>query len=86
MCAALVVVLARRLPASYAAYAATAVVLALSARNLDSFERYAMSTFPLVIGVALVTGRAPVDRVVSALAAAGLVGYSLLAFFGSYVP
>jgi len=86
VCVVLIVMLARRLPASYTAYAATAVVLALTARNLDSFERYAMSTFPLLIGVALVTARAPFDRVVSALAAGGLVGYSLLAFFGSYVP
>jgi len=84
--AVLVVVLARRLPASYSAYAATAVVLALTARNLDSFERYAMSTFPLLIGVAFVTAKPPVDRVVSALAAGGLVGYAVLAFLGSYVP
>jgi hypothetical protein len=85
-CIVLVVVLARRLPASYAAYAATAVVLALTARNLDSFERYAMSTFPLVMAVALVTDRPDAERAANALAAGGLVVYSTLAFLGLYVP
>ena len=62
VCAVLVVVLARKLPASYAAYGATAVLLALTARNLDSFERYAMSTFPLLIGVAFVTRLQQLER------------------------
>lgn len=86
VCAVLVVVLARRLPASYAAYAATAVLLALTARNLDSFERYAMSTFPLLIAVASITDREEMNRALIALAAGGLVAYSTLAFVGSYVP
>jgi hypothetical protein len=86
VCAGLVVVLARRLPASYTAYAATAVVLALTARNLDSFERYAMSTFPLILAVALVTDRPDTERAVNAIAAGGLVAYSTLAFLGAYVP
>lgn len=85
-CVVLVVVLAKRLPASYAAYAATAVVLALTARNLDSFERYAMSTFPLIIAIALLTSRRDVDRTVNAAMAGGMVAYSMLAFFGTYVP
>jgi hypothetical protein len=86
LCAVLVVLLARRLPASYAWYGATAVVLALTARNLDSFERYAMSTFPLVIGVGLLVAREQLDKAVLALAAGGLVLYSTLAFLGQYVP
>ena len=83
---ALLVVVARRLPASYAAYAGAAVLLALMARNVGSFERYAFTTFPLVLGIALVTRRREVDHVVSVLAAAGLVAYSVLAFLGEYVP
>jgi len=86
LAAALVVVLARRFAASYAWYGATAVVLALTARNLDSFERYAMSTFPLLIGIAAITDREQVNRAVVALAAGGLVAYSTLAFLGTYVP
>jgi hypothetical protein len=85
-CGVLVVVLARRLPASYAAYGAAAVLLALTASNLDSFERYALSTFPFIIAIAVVTKRREVDRAVLALMAGGLVAYSTLAFYGSYVP
>ncbi len=82
----LVVVLLRRLPSSYGAYAAAMVVVNLSARNLDSFERYAMSAFPLVLAVALLTDRPDVERPVLVVSAAGLVGYSILAFLGVYVP
>jgi hypothetical protein len=83
---ALIVVLVRRLPASYSAYAAAVVIVNLSARNLDSFERYAMSAFPLVLAVALITGWREFERPVLAVAAAGLVGYSVLGFLGVYVP
>jgi hypothetical protein len=82
----LIVVLFQRLPSSYGAYAAVMVVVNLSARNLDSFERYAMSAFPLVLAVALVTARPDVERPVLAASAAGLVGYSVLGFLGVYVP
>jgi hypothetical protein len=83
---ALVAVLARYLAASYAAYAGATVLFALAAENLDSFERYAMSAFPLAIGVALVTAREEVERPVLVLMGAALVGYSVLAFVGRYVP
>ncbi|MBA2327558.1 MAG: hypothetical protein H0V95_13070 [Actinobacteria bacterium] len=83
---ALAVVLARWLPASYTAYAGATVLFALSAENLDSLERYAMSAFPLAIGVAIVTPREELERPAVVLAAAGLVGYSVLAFLGRYVP
>ena len=83
---ALVVVLAARLPASYAAYAGATVVFGLAAENLDSFERYAMSAFPLVLAVALVTKRDDVERPAIVLAGAGLVGYAVLGFLGRYVP
>ncbi|MGH9030903.1 MAG: hypothetical protein ACRDY4_04200 [Acidimicrobiia bacterium] len=83
---ALVVVLAQRLPASYAAYGGTTVLFGLAAENLDSFERYAMSAFPLVLGLALVTGRDEVERPAIVLAGAGLVGYAVLIFLGRYVP
>jgi hypothetical protein len=82
----LIVVLLQRLPSSYGWYAAAMVVVNLSARNLDSFERYAMSAFPLVLAVALVTDRPGVERPVLVVSAAGLVGYSVLGFLGVYVP
>jgi hypothetical protein len=83
---ALIVVLLQRLPSSYGWYAAAMVIVNLSARNLDSFERYAMSAFPLVLAVALVTDRPNVERPVLVVSAAGLVGYSVLGFVGVYVP
>ncbi len=81
-----IVVLARRLPSSYAAYAAATVLLGLSAHNLDSFERYAMSAFPLALGVALITGPEEVEKAALVLSAAGLIGYATLAFLGVSVP
>ena len=43
---ALVVVTFRRLPVSYGLFAAATLVIALSSRNLDSFERYAFNAVP----------------------------------------
>ena len=83
---ALLVVLVRRFPASYSWYAAATLVLGLSARNLDSFERYCMSTFPFLLALALVTDRDEVERGAYVLAGAGLFGYALLAFLGISGP
>ena len=49
----LVVLAFRRLPASYGAFAAVSVASAVTSANLDSFERYALGAFPIVIVVAL---------------------------------
>jgi hypothetical protein len=84
--AALLVVVIRRLPASYAAYCAVTLVLGLSADNLDSFERYCMSTFPFLVAIAIVTRRPGAERAALTLTAAGLFAYSVLAFFGTWVP
>ena len=83
---ALLVVVIRRLPRSYAVYCGLTLLLGLSASNLDSFERYCLSTFPFVMALALVTPRREVERAALTLSAAGLFAYSLLAFFGSWVP
>ncbi len=83
---ALLVVLARRMPESYTWYAAVTLVVGLSASNLDSFERYCMSTFPFLLALALVTEREEVERGAIVLAGAGLVGYAMLAFLGIQGP
>lgn len=83
---ALLVVVARRLPASYTAYAAVALVVSLSAHNLDSFERYTAGALPFLLAAAFVTDRPEVERAVIAVAAGGLFAYSVLAFFGVSVP
>jgi hypothetical protein len=83
---ALFVVVWRRLPASYTAFTAATLLVALSAENLDSFERYALGAFPLLLALAIVTRRDLAERVVLTLAAGALVGYSVLMFFGVSVP
>lgn len=83
---ALLVVCWRRWPASYGAFATAVVVVALSGTNLDSFERYALSAFPLVLAAAGLIARPRVERSVLTVAAAGLAGYAVLAFMNVSVP
>jgi hypothetical protein len=82
----LLIVCWRRLPASYTVFAAAVMATAVAGSNLDSFERYALSAFPLSIGAALALRGPRVERVVMALLAAGLAGYALLAFLNISVP
>ncbi len=82
----LLVVAFRRLPASYGLFVAGILVAALSGPNLDSFERYALSAFPLVVVGGSLTASARVERVVLLLAVAGLAAYALLAFTNILVP
>jgi hypothetical protein len=82
----LAVVAAVRLPASYAAFAFCILAVALTASNLDSFERYALSAFPLVVAGATLYRSPRSETAVLVLASAGLACYSLLAFTGLYVP
>jgi len=82
----LVVVAWRRLPASYGAFATAVVVVALSGTNLDSFERYALSAFPLVIVGAMALASRRVERVVLSLSGAGMFAYALAAFLNRLVP
>lgn len=83
---ALLVVVARRLPASYTVFAGIGVLVVLSAHNLDSMERYGLSLFPLVVAAALLTTRERARDATFAACAAGLLAYSVLTFFGLYVP
>ena len=84
---AMLVVCWRRLPAPYTLFAAAVLAVAVAGANLDSFERYALSAFPLSIAAA----RRPHARPSSsgrslALLSAGLAGYALLAFLNISVP
>jgi hypothetical protein len=83
---ALIVVLWRRWPASFTAYAVVVVIVALSARNLDSLERYSLSTVPLVLAAAELTGDGARERAVFVALGAVLVACSILAFSGLLVP
>jgi hypothetical protein len=81
----LLVVLVRRWPWPYTAYAAATLAVAMTASNLDSLERYALSTFPFVLAAATLV-RPAWERVVWFACGAGLVALSVLAFTGTYVP
>ena len=83
---AMLIVCWRRLPAPYTLFAAGVLATAVAGSNLDSFERYAMSAFPLSIAAALVLTQAQIERAVLTLLAAGLAGYALLAFLNISVP
>jgi hypothetical protein len=83
---AMLIVCWRRLPAPYTLFAAGVLATAVAGANLDSFERYALSAFPLSIAAALVLTRSELERAVLALLSAGLAGYALLAFLNISVP
>jgi hypothetical protein len=83
---AVLIVCWRRLPAPYTLFAAAVLAVALAGSNLDSFERYALSAFPLTMAGALILKPAQVERAVLALLSAGLAGYALLAFLNLSVP
>jgi hypothetical protein len=83
---ALLVLTFRRWPASYGAFAAGVLVLALSADNLNSLERYGLNAFPLVLTMALYTADDRVERPVLTVSAAGFVLLATLSWTGAYVP
>ncbi len=82
----LLVVCWRTLPASYTVFSAAVLLVAAAGSNLDSFERYALSAFPLTISAALICGKPVVERVVLVLLPAALAAYALLAFLNISVP
>ena len=84
--AILIVVAFWRLPVSYGAFALCVVVVALSGSNLDSFERYALSAFPLVMAGATLLRSPRIATVTYVLCGAAMALYAVLAFQGAYVP
>ena len=75
-----------RLPVSYGAFALCVVAIALSGSNLDSFERYALSAFPLAIAASTLLRSTRVATVTYVLSGAAMALYAVLAFQGAYVP
>ncbi len=86
VCVALAVVAWRRLPHSYALFAVAVLVVSLSSTNLDSFERYALGAFPLVVAASTCTSRRSVELVVLVASAVAMTGYATLSFLGVVVP
>jgi len=83
---ALLVVVARRWPASYTVYAALVLLAAISAENLNSVERYALNAFPLLLALADVTRTQRRERLALAVCGNGLLALSALAWLAVYVP
>ncbi len=75
-----------RLPAPYAIYATVVVAASLSSSNLDSFERYALGAFPLIVAASTLTARRSIERVVLVVSGLLMVGYATLAFLNVVVP
>jgi hypothetical protein len=83
---ALAIVAVRVLPPSFAAFAGAVVLVAVSAGNLNSVERYGLNAFPLLIALAVVA-RAPwAERAAVFVCGAGLFSLCTLAWLGEYVP
>jgi hypothetical protein len=86
LCVVLLVVAWRRLPGSYTLFAAAVLVVSLSTTNLDSFERYALGAFPLVVAASTATASRRVEVVVLVCSALAMAGYAALGFLGVVVP
>ncbi|MEY2463905.1 MAG: hypothetical protein QOH64_2043 [Acidimicrobiaceae bacterium] len=82
----LTVVVFRRWPLAYGAFAAVVVASSVTSSNLDSLERYALLAFPLVIAAAELTKPERVERVVFILVPVAMFGYATLAFLGLIGP
>ena len=82
----LLVVCARRLPLSYAALAGTIIVLGATARDFQSFERYAAGAFPLLLSAAALSFTKAQATAAAAAAGGTLTAYTLLAALHLYVP
>jgi hypothetical protein len=86
VCVVLAIVAWKRLPKSYALFSMAVLVVSLSSTNLDSFERYALGAFPLVVAASTFTSRRPVELVLLLTSATVMVGYATLSFLGVVVP
>lgn len=86
LCLVLLVLAYRRLPASYAAFATAVLAVSLTSSNLDSFERYALGAFPLVIAASMLTARRRVEIIVLVLSGTAMAAYTVAALFGLVVP
>ena len=80
------VVLLRAWPLRYGAFAAACLVVALSADNLNSLERYSLNGVPIVLGVATLAGRQRLGGAVPVASGIALVALSAAAWSGHYVP
>jgi hypothetical protein len=82
----LAIVVVRKLSLDLALYTGFSTLLLVSADNLNSMERYALSVFPLVIAAAVISRNPRLDRWVPTASAVALTVVTTLALNGVYVP
>ncbi len=82
----LLIPMARRLPASYTAWSALALLSTLAGSNLASVERYCWSAFPFVLVAASLLSSRQLWRGVFAVSSALLIVYASFAFLQFFVP
>jgi hypothetical protein len=82
----LLIVVWRRWPLAYSAYTSLVMLVALSADNLNSVERYALNAFPLLFALADVTTTERRERIALAVCGCGLLALCSLAWLNIYVP
>ena len=83
---ALIVVCFKQLPASYGWFTVATIASAVTSSNLDSFERYALGAFPLVIVISILARDRRIERALLVLSGAAMTGYTVLALLHAYVP
>jgi hypothetical protein len=83
---ALVVLTFRYWPVSYGVFAAASVLVALSAERLGSLERYGFAAFPVILTLAVLAARRPVERAVIAVGGITMTAFATMALLGRYVP
>lgn len=75
----------RKLPLSWAVLATASVLTSLAADNLNSTERYAYGTVPLLVALAAVSG-GRWWRPTIVVSCAGFLAMTVLAWYGTLVP
>ncbi len=75
-----------RLPLSWGVLTAATLLLALTARDMTSFERYTGVAVPLLLGAAIVTGLSRLRSITMVVAPLVLGAYATMAFLHLYVP
>ncbi|HSH61841.1 MAG TPA: mannosyltransferase family protein [Acidimicrobiales bacterium] len=83
---ALVVLVCRRWPPSYGAFAVATLMVALSTERLGSLERYGFACFPVLLGAATMAKSDGVHRVVVVVSGGLMTMYATLTFMGLYIP
>jgi len=83
---ALAVYVVKKMSTDLWVYAVPSTLLLVSADNLNSMERYALSVFPLVIAAAMISRNERLDRWLPTASAVALTVVTTLALNGVYVP